>query len=73
MPVDITPATASDAVTALVDKGLVQKTKAVDDRRAIAITLTLAGQQQADQVLGWSDFLKVAVDELSPKEQAVFL
>lgn len=69
----VTPATASDAVAALVEKGLVQKTKAHDDRRAIAITLTPLGQQQADQVLGWSDFLKVAVDELSPEEQAVFL
>lgn len=69
----VTPATASDAVTALVEKGLVQKQKAEDDRRAIAITLTPAGKEQADQVLGWSDFLKIAVDELSPDEQAVFL
>jgi DNA-binding MarR family transcriptional regulator len=69
----VTPATASDAVSALVDKGMVQKSKAADDRRAIAITLTPLGQQQADQTLGWSDFLKVAVSELSLEEQATFL
>jgi len=69
----VTPATASDAVTALVEKGLVEKKKAADDRRAIAITLTPSGRQQAEQVSGWSDFLKVAVDELSPEEQAIFL
>jgi DNA-binding MarR family transcriptional regulator len=65
----ITPATASDAVTSLVDKGLLQKTKADDDRRAIALTLTSLGQQQADQVSDTSEFLRVAVGELSPDEQ----
>ena len=69
----VTPATASDVVTSLVDKGFVQKCRVEDDRRAIAITLTPLGQQQAEQVLGWSDFLKVAVNELSLEEQAVFL
>ncbi|MGF1513993.1 MAG: MarR family winged helix-turn-helix transcriptional regulator [Elainellaceae cyanobacterium] len=69
----VTSATASDAVTTLVEKGLVQKKKAEDDRRAIAITLTPSGQQQAEQVLGWSDFLKGAIDDLSQIEQTVFL
>ena len=69
----VTPATASDAVTSLVDKGFVQKCKAKDDRREIAITLTPLGKQQANQVLGWSDFLTVAVNELSLEEQAIFL
>ncbi|MEM7772909.1 MAG: MarR family winged helix-turn-helix transcriptional regulator [Cyanobacteria bacterium P01_A01_bin.37] len=69
----VTPATASDAVATLVDKGLVLKDRAADDRRAIAITLTDVGQQQAEKVLGWSDFLKVAVDELSAEEQVGFL
>jgi DNA-binding MarR family transcriptional regulator len=66
----VTPATASDAVSALVEKRLVQKNKAEDDRRAIAITLTPLGQQQAEQVLEWSDFLKIALDELSSEEQS---
>jgi DNA-binding MarR family transcriptional regulator len=69
----ITPATASDAVSAMVDKGLVQKTKADDDRRAIALTLTPLGQQQAERVSGNADFLRAAVEALSPAEQTLCL
>lgn len=69
----ITPATTSDAVRVLVDKGLVQKERATDDRRAIAIGLTAAGQQQAEVIADWSDFLLTAVQELSAAEQTVFL
>jgi DNA-binding MarR family transcriptional regulator len=69
----VTPATASDAVATLVAKGLVQKGRAQDDARAIAITLTEQGQHQADRVADWPDFLLDAVDELSPVEQEVFL
>jgi len=69
----VTAATASDAVTTLVEKGLVQKTKAIDDGRAISISLTAKGQQIALQVADWSDFLLDAVSELSEMEQEVFL
>jgi DNA-binding MarR family transcriptional regulator len=69
----VTAATTSDAVSTLVDKGLVQKTKAIDDGRAIAISLTAQGDALAGQISGWSDFLLAAVDELSEPEQAVFL
>lgn len=69
----ITPATASDAVSALVSKGLVQKNKAEDDRRAIALALTPLGQQQAERVSGHADFLRVAVEALSPTEQVLCL
>lgn len=69
----VTAATASDAVTTLVEKGLVQKTKAIDDGRAIAISLTLQGQKIAVQVADWPDFLLDAVSELSEIEQEVFL
>jgi DNA-binding MarR family transcriptional regulator len=69
----VTSATASDAVTALVEKGLVQKMPSDRDKRAVAITLTPAGKEQAQQVSCWSDFLLGAVDELSEVEQVVFL
>jgi DNA-binding MarR family transcriptional regulator len=65
--------TTSDAVTTLVEKGFVQKTKAVDDGRAIAILLTPKGQQLSEQISDWSDFLLDAVSELSEEEQEVFL
>lgn len=69
----VTAATASDAVTTLVEKGLVQKAKAIDDGRAIAVSLTPQGQKVALQVADWSDFLLDAVGELSEIEQEVFL
>jgi DNA-binding MarR family transcriptional regulator len=69
----VTAATTSDAVTTLVEKGLVQKKKAVDDGRAIALALTAAGRQVAEQAAGWSDFMMDAVSELSQMEQEVFL
>jgi DNA-binding MarR family transcriptional regulator len=69
----VTAATASDAVASLVEKGLVQKTRSATDRRAIAITLTSAGQQAGNQANTWSDFLLTTVDELTPEEKVVFL
>jgi DNA-binding MarR family transcriptional regulator len=69
----VTAATASDAVTSLVDKGLVQKTRSPTDGRAIAITLTASGQQAAGQTATWSDFLLATVDELTAEEKVIFL
>jgi DNA-binding MarR family transcriptional regulator len=67
-----TPATASDAVSALVKKGLASRERADDDRRAIAIRLTAEGLQQAKQTARWPDFLLDAVDALSLEEQTIF-
>ncbi|MBW4451088.1 MAG: MarR family winged helix-turn-helix transcriptional regulator [Hassallia sp. WJT32-NPBG1] len=69
----VTPATASDAVSTLVEKGLVQKNRAAEDARAIAITLTDKGWQQGDSAGIWPNLLLTAVDELSELEQTVFL
>jgi DNA-binding MarR family transcriptional regulator len=69
----VTPATASDAVRVLEQKGLVQKKRSLDDGRAIAIGLTQKGNQLAQETACWSDILLEAVDELSEFEQAVFL
>jgi DNA-binding MarR family transcriptional regulator len=69
----VTAATASDAVSVLVEKGLVQKAKSAQDKRAIALTLTKQGKQQAAKVSCWSDFLAEAVEELSEEEQVIFL
>ncbi len=68
----ITPATASDAVSSLVKKGLVSRERAKDDRRAIAVCLTPEGQKQAEQAASWPSFLLDAVEALVPEEQAVF-
>jgi DNA-binding MarR family transcriptional regulator len=69
----VTAPTASDAVASLVGKGLVQKTRALADGRAISITLTTPGQQAAGQTATWSDFLLTTVDELTAEEKVIFL
>jgi DNA-binding MarR family transcriptional regulator len=69
----VTAATASDAVAALVDKGLVQKTRSPTDGRAIEITLTNPGQQAAGQTVTWSNFLLTSMDELTAEEKVIFL
>jgi DNA-binding MarR family transcriptional regulator len=69
----ITPATASDAVAALVNKDLVEKGRAPDDGRAIALKLTKAGARLAVTVPDWTGFLGAAADTLSKEEQALLL
>ncbi len=69
----VTPATASLVVDALTRKGLTAKARSASDARALAITLTEAGQREADRTAGWSDFLLAAVDTLTPAEQGIFL
>ena len=66
---EVSAATASDAVTVLVKKGLVARARATDDRRAVSIRLTPAGQAQAIEAAAWPSFLVSAVDALSPAEQ----
>ncbi len=69
----ITAATASDAIGALVAKGLVAKVRSPQDGRSHLVELTPAGVREADRVAGWPDFLLDAVDVLSPAEQAALL
>lgn len=69
----VTAPTASDAVTALVAKGLVIRSRAPDDHRAIALRLTAEGAALADRVADWPDFLLRAVDTLDADEQTGFL
>jgi DNA-binding MarR family transcriptional regulator len=69
----VTAATTSEAVTTLVEKGFVQKKRAADDGRAIALALTATGRRIAEKTAGWSDFMMEAVSELSEMEQQVFL
>lgn len=69
----VAPPTASDAVRALVAKGLVSKRRDQRDGRAVAISLTDRGRAEAERVAGWPDFLAAAAATLSPGEQAVFV
>lgn len=69
----ITPATASDAVRALLAKQLVRKERAAEDGRARLIQLTPAGARLAEDTAGWPDFLLAAVEALDAEEQRVLL
>ncbi len=65
--------TASEALRALVAKGLVRKARSPADGRALALALTEEGRAEADHLAGWPDFLLQALDRLSPAEQAALL
>ena len=64
--------TASDAMNALVAKGLVVKQGGAD-RRSISLVLSPEGQAAADQTREWPTFLADAVETLDGDEQAVLL
>lgn len=69
----VSAATASDAVTSLVSKGLVEKGRAADDGRAIALKLTKAGARMVATVADWSGFLGTAAETLDEAEKAQLL
>ncbi|HEV3105731.1 MAG TPA: MarR family winged helix-turn-helix transcriptional regulator [Trinickia sp.] len=68
----LTAATTSDAVSTLESKGLVEKRRALDDGRALALRLTTRGRTAAKRALQWPDFLTEAIGTLRDEEQAVF-
>lgn len=65
--------TASEAVSTLVDKGLVRKETDATDRRRVTLVLTGAGRRAARQALLWPHFLAEVVDELDVSEQAALV
>lgn len=68
----LTAATTSDAVSTLETKGLVEKRRALDDGRALAVRLTARGKTAAKKALQWPEFLTKAVGTLKADEQAQF-
>jgi DNA-binding MarR family transcriptional regulator len=69
----VTPATTSDSVAALLRKGLVEKSPAPDDARAVMVTLTAKGRGEAAEITTWPDAMLGAVDDLDAAEQAALL
>jgi DNA-binding MarR family transcriptional regulator len=65
----LTAATTSDAVSTLEHKGLVEKRRALDDGRALAVRLSARGRTAAKKALQWPDFLTKAVGSLGADEQ----
>lgn len=68
----VRPPTASEAVDALVRKGLVRRGRQRTDRRALALSLSARGRRLAARLSQWPDFLAEAIDGLSQAEQVVF-
>jgi len=69
----ITPQTASVAISALVQKGLVVKAPDLNDRRAASLRLTRQGEVAARVATQWPDFLTNALQELDGAERQAFL
>jgi len=65
----VTAATASDSLSALERKGLVEKRRAEGDGRALAVRPTPAGRHLASRLALWPDFLLGALDELDALER----
>lgn len=66
----VTPATVSDAVATLVRKGFVAKRAADQDRRALVVSLTEAGEKLANRVRSWPDPLAKAMAKLPASDVA---
>lgn len=69
----VTPATASDAVDALVSKKLVRKQRGLADARAVRLTLTARGRREADRAAAWPSFLAEVAELLPEAEQRLLL
>lgn len=69
----VSPATASDAVSTLVNKGLVLKRRQTDDVRSVSISLTETGTEQSHRSMDWPDSFLAAMTTLPREEQTRFL
>jgi DNA-binding MarR family transcriptional regulator len=65
----ISNASASDSIAALVAKGLIEKTRAADDARALALRLSADGQALAARISGAMGFAHQAVEALPDQTQ----
>jgi DNA-binding MarR family transcriptional regulator len=69
----VSAASASDSVAALVARGLVRKSRASTDGRALRLALTASGRRAAERASEWPDALLATAAELAPDEQGLLL
>lgn len=69
----VTQPTATEAVSALLRKGLVRKRPDPADARASLLHATAKGRKLAQRVDAWPDALLAAFDQVDPAETAAFL
>jgi DNA-binding MarR family transcriptional regulator len=68
---DVTAPTVSDAVKALMQKGLVRREPAADDARAFELVLTPRGERVAAEAAGWAEEVRRIVAQLGTGERRV--
>ena len=69
----LTPATVSDAISALERKGLVEKVRSQHDRRAFVLRLTDAGKHVAHDLADWAAPITVVLKEVAPSDKVIVL
>jgi len=69
----LSPATASEAVRKLKERGLVRKVRSRDDARAIHLSLSAAGRRKAEQAAAGRNHLHEAIGRLTHSEQELVL
>lgn len=69
----VSPGTASEALSALIGKGLVRKKRSAEDARAIVLSLTHKGAKEAVKSGEWSSPMIQAVEALPEHERASLL
>jgi DNA-binding MarR family transcriptional regulator len=69
----LTPATVSDALTALEGKGLIVRTRSEEDKRIVFVALTPEGIRTARTVGKWLNVVQEQIAELGGEEKAVLL
>ncbi|GJQ21513.1 MAG: MarR family transcriptional regulator [Bacteroidia bacterium] len=69
----LTPATVSDALTALEEKDLLVRRQSKEDKRVSNIVLTAAGRRQALKLAGWMNAIQDEVARLDADSKATML
>jgi DNA-binding MarR family transcriptional regulator len=70
---DLTPATVSDALDSLEEKGLVSREHWSEDRRMMTLRLSSEGELLAAELSTWANVVKEHVDLWPPREKEVVM
>lgn len=69
----LTPATISEAVKTLEQKGLVTRASGQPDRRATWVSLTRQGNALAESLADWADLLNAQLAHFDPTEKIIVM
>lgn len=69
----LTPATVSDAVKTLAQKGLVIRTSQESDRRTTSVNLTISGREIARELAIWADIIRDNISRFDESDKLVVM